>query len=514
MAAYRIINRIGKANILDLDRPSGRQTVHVATQEDVFKIRATRELVLTYSNKDEVSIDLDGLELQDALNLSPYLYKGSIDELLDKLNNQYLAATESPFKITINSPDSHPAVDGIVTFETGVSYYITQSIDWGDAIFVIEDGCNIIKADNNRITIGSSNPVLSGGYTAIFNFLGASKLEFLTLDAYDSPIPAFDMDATVFSPIEWLNVNIQNSLNGGSIRNFGNGFFEKCGVFNFANLAFVGECQTLAFTSTKADAKRLDPVTSNPLPCIIFDTTMKVNRRLRAITCVGDSNNGGSIFEFRIPDTNIGTERFIFEKCEFTLSNGSQTFSGIDETSSKAAWSGNIGMPNTYVGGEAKTSYLAGQEPVTTIVQNIYSSIQASLTGGAIAGAEVAVNNQRLFDAVDDNGSPLIVYKGDREYTFSVVVSWTTTVPVNRVIGLRLLIGEADDNNNIITPATPVPSAQRKITTNGAGRPETVTVTFVEKLKKNDFIAFEGANFTSSSDIETIDLEITVQFIA
>lgn len=514
MAAYRITNRIGKANILDLDRPSGRQTVHVATQEDVFKIRATRELVLTYSNKDEVSIDLDGLELQDALNLSPYLYKGSIDELLDKLNNQYLAATESPFKVTINSPDSHPAVDGIVTFETGVSYYITQSIDWGDAIFVIEDGCNIIKADNNRITIGSSNPVLSGGYNAIFNFLGASKLEYITLDGFDSPLPMFSINGSNNSPHEWLNVNAGNSLNAGQIGVFGNGFFEKCGFFSLANLIISDQFQTLAMTSTLITATRTDPQTGDPLPAVIFSPNALVDRRIRFITCAGLATHGGVIFDYQVPDTNIGTERFIFEKCEFTLLNGSQTFSGIDETSSKAAWSGNIGMPNTYVGGEAKTSYLAGQEPVTTIVQNIYSSIQASLTGGAIVGAEVAVNNQRLFDAVDDNGSPLIVYKGDREYTFSAVVSWTTAVPVNRVIGLRLLIGEADDNNNIITPAIPVPSAQRKITTNGAGRPETVTVTFVEKLKKNDFIAFEGANFTSSSDIETIDLEITVQFIA
>lgn len=91
MAPLRIINQGGKIDILDLSIFKQGEVVFSATSEIALSFNVIGDYVFLSPEKRKIfTLDIFLLELQDSPTGQPYLFSGSVDDLLTIVNNSYL----------------------------------------------------------------------------------------------------------------------------------------------------------------------------------------------------------------------------------------------------------------------------------------------------------------------------------------------------------------------------------------------------------------------------------------
>lgn len=454
--------------------------------------------------QEGVRISASDLKLQDGLNGSPVLYSGSKDDLLYTLNNEYLSSPSTSsttpsnptnsMRTIITQPSDYPAdANDEVIFESGQVYELQGDlIDYGTSSFIFRDGTTLMSDAKTKLTATA----WAGGSTAVFNFEGSFFVFGVTLAAGDFNDRLLDIASNPTASPRFWDTNFENSGTMGTVGSLRNIFFYLCGFFGVEALAFQGSYDSCVFDQCNLPSNIGDSV-------LEFQSTVEINRRIRFTNCVGSISNGGSIVNYGIAAGNIGKERFQMVGCTFEPDVGESALFGIDETSDKAFFKSCEGMPNTSVIANAKTAYQSGLEPTTTLTLGNYSDIAVDITGGTVTGAEFAINKSRLWEIIDENGTPVLIYKGEKERTVEIQIAWTLSSSNNRELRLLIQKGERNAANAVVTAEADIPESLGKGTSNGNGNAENISTNIIKKVNFGDSFKFRVANFTDNSNANT-----------
>ncbi|MGH1338326.1 MAG: hypothetical protein ACRBFS_19535 [Aureispira sp.] len=494
-----------------------------------------------------MQINSEDVYLQDDPLGAVVLWTGTVDALLDKLNNEYLVSSASggtnppnPIDMTASvniytmADFPAPDTDGVITLKSGTTYNIIGVIAQGetsakvttavDQSFYVESNVKIMGNsffNTQLVSGGFSNLIGSGGSpTPFLSLVGNNEIENITIDGGGSDHNLIKIENNSSSNSIWNNVNFQNGglLNSNNLGGIGvqlsiigNLLATKCGFFNTGAFNMTGFLPAPSFDSIIFETCNFN-YNLNLTSFLVFANTVTMNRRLVLRNCIGaiDSVNGGLV-NYSIIDTKAQRESFIISGCKINMINGNPltSFTGVTEDSPQVLFENNQiqGLSNTYVGVSAKTIFSSGQYPTTILTQNAYSPIVADASGGLTSGFDHQQNSSRLWDVVVIAGASYFRYVGAQERTFLIHNNLTASSGNNRILNTRAMRGEMDDNGVITnTPSNPIAiieqSVGNKATSNGSGRPEAISSDFIAAFSYGDFFYMEVANFSNGDDIE------------
>ena len=502
-----------------------------------------------------LELDITDTSLQDSPTGSAVPFSGTRDQFIIEMNNAYLSSGSSSTgpttpnmgsQTTIVQFSDFPApVNNVVTLSAGTSWRLIGQVPQGgtqseiqvpqDVVFVIEENVTIEGASLLPTALKSAGKSqgVANDPRPFFSLRGSTTFKDFSIDAGGSESPIIKTETSPTSNTHqhlWEAVNFQNgglNASGPAYLAFefgviGNLVAKTCGVFNTGSIQVSTFPPATMFNSFVWERSNFVFSSSGSSHLFNIGAGVRIGRRIRLTNCVGriDSPTGG-LFNYNITDSNGTPESVIVEGCDFVMTNGEAftSFGGVQVNSPQFVFSGNQiqGLPNTSVGVEAKAAFVQGQEPTTVLTQNVFSKINADVSGTLPpANVDVQVNDSRLWEVRVDSGISYFIYQGEQERRLQFNVYHTFSSGNNRQTNIRAQKGKLDQSGALDVASESVlpQSLGTRATSNGSGRPETIYTGFKDTFAKGDYLCFEVANFSNNANVLTDSLYVTTSEVA
>lgn len=376
----------------------------------------------------------------------------------------------APATIFINEKDDFPApVGGVITLLADKIYYLTTDIDLtGDRLVVssntaiIGGSFNVSKIRSTGLAAGSALISGSGGLT-----MRDVELEHDLL---------FDLDGAGNSEsLNWINVNLVNSPNLGTLANFSNFIGLNVGIINSENLTFDGVFNTIGFSDT------LFVATDGGI-VLNFPSTLTISRRMRITYSSFVIPNGGTGINFD-DSVSIPNDNYILDTVNFS---GSGTYTtGVSFDDNRANWHRCVGITNSNTIGIA----YAKNQDTETIISTVNTPVKATIT------TTPAVQNQRF---THENNR--LTYVGTITQPFEMTAVMSFISSNNRKIGALFAKN-----------GTVIPESEFYAFTDGGGRSVNDSLHWVEVLEEGDYIELWIENESNTNNVTLTDLMMVIK---
>lgn len=366
--------------------------------------------------------------------------------------------------------DFPPAVGNVITLLPR-AYFVTSIMDLQGKRLVFPQNSSL--AGTSLETSGFKSTGLPSGESLITcNY--TLPLQNIRLESSEPNTTVFNLDATgnPSQSLDWTFVNIYNSPNIGTIKNFNNFIAFTMGFLNSSNLIFDGtDWGTISFTTS---------IFTPPAgqTALILPNTCTVSRRFRVLysAFVVPPTSSGINFMANVPDSG-----YILDSISFTA--GGTYLVGTSANDNKAAFSGCRGIQNS---AEIGQYYLTVAAPTTISNTTSYFPLAGTTTAGAF--------NQRFTTS-----NNLLTYIGTIVKPFRVTGSVSLTSGNNNVVEIVVLYN-----------GSPLAGSLQSTTTNASGRSENISFFGTVQLSQNDTIRVAVKNTTSATNVTAISLNVIV----
>ena len=367
-------------------------------------------------------------------------------------------------------------------------YFIDGIIDMGTTSLVVPttgitirghsfDLSGLISSEPNHVLIKSESALIGSG-----NILGADF--YMSVTGAGSKV--YDLyDATGFNAFEFARINYIDCESLGDIHDYRQGLESGTGRFGGKPSLTLHGTWIGGYRITTTIVRSLDASMTEPL--FKAGTAFVMNSRfLTDINCDLPASAAFCDFapsNFSNPST-VQVRGAIFSRNFSFDATDTNIFPNIDATDLESDWDNNIGIPNTFVGGESTIT----TEVLTTIpAVNTVTDLDGTFTTG----------NLQHFDA-PSNGQLRHIGINPREYlvTFDLVLEGSP----NRDFKLHLYKFDGTSSSSIYTMT-------RVINNNVGGRDVAYFTgqTFVT-LEQNQYVYWRAENLTDGSDC-TLELD-------
>ena len=367
-------------------------------------------------------------------------------------------------------------------------YFIDGIIDMGTTSLVVPttgitirghsfDLSGLISSEPNHVLIKSESALIGSG-----NILGADF--YMSVTGAGSKV--YDLyDATGFNAFEFARINYIDCESLGDIHDYRQGLESGTGRFGGKPSLTLHGTWIGGYRITTTIVRSLSASMTEPL--FKAGTAFVMNSRfLTDINCDLPASAAFCDFapsNFSNPST-VQVRGAIFSRNFSFDATDTNIFPNIDATDLESDWDNNIGIPNTFVGGESTIT----TEVLTTIpAVNTVTDLDGTFTTG----------NLQHFDA-PSNGQLRHIGINPREYlvTFDLVLEGSP----NRDFKLHLYKFDGTASSSIYTMT-------RVINNNVGGRDVAYFTgqTFVT-LEQNQYVYWRAENLTDGSDC-TLELD-------
>lgn len=367
-------------------------------------------------------------------------------------------------------------------------YFLDGIIDMGTTSLVVPttgitirghsfDLSGLISSEPNHVLIKSESAVIGSG-----NILGADF--YMSVTGAGSKV--YDLyDATGFNAFEFARINYIDCESLGDIHDYRQGLEEGTGRFGGKPSLTLHGTWVGGYRITTTIVRSLSASMTEPL--FKAGTAFVMNSRfLTDINCDLPTSAAFCDFapaNFSNPST-VQVRGAIFSRNFSFDATDTNIFSNLDSTDLESDWDGNIGIPNTFVGGES------------VVTAEVTTTISGANTIADLDGTYTASNLQH-FDA-PANGQLRHVGINPREYT--VTFDFVMEGGANDDYKLHLYKFDGTSSSSIYTMT-------RVINNNQGGRDVAYFTgqTFVT-LEQNQYVFWRVENLNDASNC-TLELD-------
>lgn len=371
--------------------------------------------------------------------------------------------------------------------DSTVEYFIDGIIDMGTTSIVVPttgmtirghsfDLSGIYSSEPNHVLIKSESAVIGSG-----NLLGADFYMSVT----GAGAKVYDLyDATGFNAFEFARINYIDCTSLGDIHDYRQGLEEGTGRFGGSPSLTLHGTWLGGYRITTTIVRSLSAGMTEPL--FKAGTAFQMNSRfLTDINCDLPTSAAFCDFstsQFPNPST-VQVRGAIFSRNFAFDATDSNIFSNLESSDLACDWDGNIGIPNTFVGGESTLT----TEVATSLTVNTITDLAGTFTA----------SNLQHFDA-PSNGQLRHVGINPREYT--VTFDFVMEGGANDDYKLHLYKFDGTSSASIYTMT-------RVINNNQGGRDVAYFTgqTFVT-LEQNQYVYWRVENLTDGSNC-TLELD-------
>ena len=371
--------------------------------------------------------------------------------------------------------------------DSTVEYFIDGIIDMGTTSIVVPttgmtirghsfDLSGIYSSEPNHVLIKSESAAIGSG-----NLLGADFYMSVT----GAGAKVYDLyDATGFNAFEFARINYIDCTSLGDIHDYRQGLEEGTGRFGGSPSLTLHGTWLGGYRITTTIVRSLSAGMTEPL--FKAGTAFQMNSRfLTDINCDLPTSAAFCDFstsQFPNPST-VQVRGAIFSRNFAFDATDSNIFSNLESSDLACDWDGNIGIPNTFVGGESTLT----TEVATSLTVNTITDLAGTFTA----------SNLQHFDA-PSNGQLRHVGINPREYT--VTFDFVMEGGANDDYKLHLYKFDGTSSASIYTMT-------RVINNNQGGRDVAYFTgqTFVT-LEQNQYVYWRVENLTDGSNC-TLELD-------
>jgi hypothetical protein len=381
-------------------------------------------------------------------------------------------APNPEFKFVNSKSDFPTPLNGVITLEAGVTYFITKTIDLtGDRLVAGNNTVLIGGSSENCFLISTglsaSTALISSNYSLPMRNLSITHGTAVNLDATGNPTAALD----------WFGVNFTNCATVGTIKTYSNFIMSDCALLSSANMTFDGTIGTVGFVNCLFSGIA-GQTTLN------FPSTLTITRRIRAIYSSFVAF-GGATAIFVDPAAVVPVESYILDTINF--SGGATYTGGVTYTDNKAFFSNCKGVVNSSEIGQAYYTNNTVQNPIAT--QGVFEKIVGATTASSI--------NQK-FSHTDNR----LTYTGGLARSFKV----TAAISANSVTTQTVTI-----LTRVAKNGATIAESESQATTSAVARNENFLSQAIVELNTNDFIEIFITNATNANNLLVTELNFIVE---
>lgn len=362
-------------------------------------------------------------------------------------------------------------ISGVITLRAQTTYYFTAEVDLLGNRLVGGQNTPILGASSENCKVKSTGLALG---TALISSEWTMPIRHITFEA----ATIFNLDATANADqaLDWYGVNLENTSDIGTIKNFNNFIVASMAFLSASGLVFDGTFGTIGFTDCLFSGT--DPGTIIQIPA-----TATISRRIRVSYSSIIAFGSGVGFDVST-SANIPVEGYIFDTCNF--SGGGTYVSGVQHDDNKARWTENRGVKNS----AALTGYyMQGNATATTI--------GAVSTPTKVAGTTTETTISQRFTVSTSNRA---TYDGAITRDFKVTAVCSLTSGNNNQIGVY-----------VAKNGTELNESETYLTTDSGGRLENGAVQVLTELEDTNYIEIFVENNTAANNITVEDLNVIIE---
>lgn len=381
----------------------------------------------------------------------------------------------------INDIQDFPApVQGVITLEQNVQYLVTNHIDLLGSRIVVGQNTTLFGTSSETASIRSTGLVGEALITST-DTLPMRNISFYGDGTQDHSIFDLDGSGNPNSAIDWMQVNVVNAPNIGTISGYQNFVLGFSQFLSSQGLVFDGNVQTIAATNSLFAGVE-------GLTIISFQPTCVVNRRSRVMFSSIFVPTGGLGIAVNSLLTFPNQESQMLDTVAFS-GPGQYTTTQL-ESSNKAIFFNCTGIRNT----PALASIYMANNQVQTTIDTIDTYVK-------FAGTTA----QTIFEKFEMSQNNEITYIGQNP----AYVKFTAAVSVqqqsnNQVVSLRFY----KDSGQGFEPVIGSASRQRTIT---QGQGVSATCQQLILISPGDKLSLYVQNFSGTADITVIDVNIIAE---
>lgn len=404
---------------------------------------------------------------------------GAVEDIVSKLDFESL---KPPHEDTGFDPNEYKTVfvaslsdlpvpsSGVITLLAEYTYFFVSELDLEGNRLVCGSNTTILgySSENCRIksTGLTSNALITSEWTLPIRHI---SLQATTI---------FDLDATANADqaLDWYGVNLENTSDIGTIKNYANFVSSSMAFLSAAGLIFDGTFGTVALSDTL-----LVGVASATIISIPSTATIERRFRLSYSSIIVPSTGTGIDVS---TSASVPVEGYIYDTCNFS---GSGTYTaGVLFSDNKSRWTENRGITNS----AALTGYyMHGNATATTI--------SATGTPVKVAGTTTEISISQRFTVTTTNRA---TYAGAIDRDFKATVICSVSSGNGHQIGIY-----------IAKNGTELNESETYVTTNASGRLENGTCHVVTGLSNEDYLEVFVENNTAITDITVEDLNFIIE---
>lgn len=393
------------------------------------------------------------------------------DRLLDLLNDLISFANQR-VKVNELSDLPEPSASGVITLEANTAYDFSTDVD-------LLGSC--LECGSNTVLLGSSSE------NCTIRSTGLDSGTALIKSAWTLPIrhikfihdTVFDLDATANAnqALDWRGVNVEDSSNIGTIKNYSNFVVSSLAFVNSSGLTFDGTFGTVSFNECLFDC-------DDGGTFLILPGTLEITRRFRVIYSAFVALSGETGIDASTSAT-IPEEGYILDTVNF--SGGGTYTTGIEYDDNKSRWDNCRGIRNT---SSVCNYYMDGNSTVTVIASK---GVPVKVAGVNSGTSPVTQG----FDTSVDNRA---IYERALERDFKVTVVLSCTSGNNNQVGVYLA-----KNGSVLD------ESETYITTGTAGRIENGVAQTIVDLTQDDYVEVWVENKNSTSNITVTNMNVILE---
>lgn len=396
---------------------------------------------------------------------------GKINDNFDEL---YSKIASDEFVIIRSMSDFPTPVGNLITLGPDITYFLIRSIDTLGKRFQLLSGSVIAGSSSVNAGIYSSVPLDGAMFTS------SDTVDMKNISVQSGSVAAFAFDGTSgFENFFISNCTFIDCSTLGTVKDYSSVLFDSCTFSNCGRLNFDGTIGTYGINNVLGI-----PSTTEPLFKIL--STCTVSRRLRITLSSFIVDGTANAFDVSTSAT-IPDEAYIIKDCNFSGASANY-LAGVTSTSNKALFSGNKGITNTIVLGQA---YMQGNATATTIgTAGTFVKVAGTTTAGELS-KYLHTDNKLTCDAIIE-----------RKFLVQCQLSFTSTNNQNCEFGFY--------DSTLAAVRTPSKTTQNS---GGSGLASNITLFAVINHNQGDYIELHCANNTSTASITVVSMNMIISQI-